>query len=163
MTWSEYLFQKTDSQGSALEVQGKLLDWTGSLPDASKGLIPLDEYFTGPYRTLATEFELNGRDKILKYLCLFQLGQFYNLSTRNQEAYEVKALVAEGLVETLGDLNSLSMRAVSVLAYEYLIQGRLREAEENFKRLAEFQHDVSAKTRQLTLSLFNVKEWLNTL
>jgi tetratricopeptide (TPR) repeat protein len=149
VSWSEFIFQLSGSQGTMLEVEGKLKVWTSSLsPDIRDYLLQVVEnYFTGPYRSIAKVFEEEGGDKELPYLCLFQLGAFYNLSARLEEAFEVKKSVAEGLVGLLGERHPLSLMAESAYALEFLGQGRMREAEETFGRLAQIQREVIGPDR----------------
>lgn len=144
VSWSEFVFQSSGSQGTMLEVEGKLKVWVRSLSpeiqDYLSGVV--QNYFAGPYRTVSKVFEEDGGDKTLPYLCLFQLGEYYNLSVRLEEAFQVKKTVAEGLVELLGEKNPLSLKAVSAYTLELFGQGRMREAEEAFGRLAEIQREV---------------------
>jgi tetratricopeptide (TPR) repeat protein len=138
-SWSEYIFQLSGSQGTIVEVQGKLKIWRDDLSQDLKDCLLLENYFVGPYRAVAKYFGDDGGDKTLPYICLFQLGEFFNLSDRLKEAFEVKKTVAEGLVGLLGENHPLALKAESAYALEYLGQGRFREAEELFGRLAEIQ------------------------
>lgn len=142
VSWSEYIFQLTGSQGLILEVQAKLKLWRDELsPDLNEPIL-LEDYFVKPYRTVSNIFRDDGGDKTLPYLCLFQLGEFFNISGRIEEAFEVKKQVAEGLVDLLGEKHPLALKAESAYALEYLGQGRFREAEEAFGHLAEIQREV---------------------
>ena len=59
----------------------------------------------------------------------------------------MKKTVAEGLVTLLGERNPLYLKAKSAYAIEYLGQGRMREAEATFRRLAQIQKEVIGTDR----------------
>jgi hypothetical protein len=147
VSWSEFLFQLSGSQGTILEVESKLKIWRSTLPEDLKDSFPLKNYFTGPYRAAADFFGQEGGDKTLPFLVLFQLGEFLNLSFRTEEAFAVKKTVAEGLVNLLGERNPLSLKAESAYAIEFITRGLLREAEETFGRLAQIQREVIGEDR----------------
>jgi len=147
VSWSEFLFRISGSQGTVLEVQSKLDTWRRGLSQDLKDHLILDRYFSMPYRSISEVFAEDGGDKTLPYLCLFQLGEYYNLAARLEEAFEVKKTVAEGLVDLLGERNPLSLKAESAFAIEYLGRGAYREAEETFGRLAQIQLEVLGEDR----------------
>ncbi|KAH9210609.1 hypothetical protein DL95DRAFT_448675 [Leptodontidium sp. 2 PMI_412] len=147
VSWSEFVYRLSGSQGTALEVESKLKIWKASLKDEMKNLLPLGSYFSGPYRAAAEEFNQNGGDKTLPFLTLYQLGEYFNLATRIQEAFQVKRTVAEGLVKLLGERNPLALKAESAFALEYLGQRLFPEAESTFARLAQIQREVIGKNR----------------
>lgn len=149
VSWSEFILQLSGSQGTMLEVEGKLKVWVSGLSQEIKDYLSriVKSYFTGPYKAISRGFEADGGDKTLPFMCLFQLGEFYNLSARLDEAFEVKKTVAAGLVDLLGERNPLSLKAESAYAIEYLGQGRMREAEETFRRLAQIQREVIGTDR----------------
>jgi hypothetical protein len=142
VSWSEFLFQLGGSQGTVLEVESKLKIWRKGLSKELQDILILDRYFSGPYRAVAEEFQADGGDKTLSYLCLFQLGAYLNLAARIEEAFEVKRVVARGLIELLGERHPLALMAESEFAFEYLQQRRFPEAEATFRRLAQIQREV---------------------
>ncbi|PMD60732.1 uncharacterized protein K444DRAFT_388061 [Hyaloscypha bicolor E] len=142
VSWSEFIFQLSGSQGTVLEVESKLNIWRETLSKAFQDILVLDRYFSGPYRAVAEEFREDGGDKTLSYLCLFQLGAYFNLATRIEEAFEVKRVVARGLIDLLGERHPLALMAESEFAFEYLQQRRFPEAEATFRRLAQIQREV---------------------
>jgi Tetratricopeptide repeat len=142
VSWSEFIFQLSGSQGTVLEVESKLKIWRKGLSKELQDILILDRYFSGPYRAVAEEFQADGGDKILSYLCLFQLGAYLNLAARVGEAFEVKRVVARGLIELLGERHPLALMAESEFAFEYLQQRRFPEAEATFRRLAQIQREV---------------------
>lgn len=146
VSWSEFIFQINGSQGTVLEVESKLKIWQKRLND-STGYLPLEGYFSNPYRAAADYFVRDGGDKTLPYLILFQLGAFYNLSARRDEAFRVKQMVAEGLVGLLGERDPLALMAESAFALEFITQGRFPEAEEIFVKLAQIQREVLGTER----------------
>jgi len=147
VSWSEFVYRLSGSQGMALEVESKLKIWRNGLEDELKTMLPLGSYFAGPYRAAADGFDEDGGDKTLPFLTLYQLGEFLNLSTRLGEAIQVKKTVAEGLVRLLGERNPLALKAQSAFALEYLGQRRFLEAEATFKRLAQIQREVIGTDR----------------
>lgn len=147
VSWSEFVYRLSGSQGMALEVESKLKIWRNGLEDELKTMLPLGSYFAGPYRAAADGFDEDGGDKTLPFLTLYQLGEFLNLSTRLWEAIQVKKTVAEGLVRLLGERNPLALKAQSAFALEYLGQRRFLEAEATFKRLAQIQREVIGTDR----------------
>ncbi|KAK0129464.1 hypothetical protein ONS96_000035 [Cadophora gregata f. sp. sojae] len=142
VSWSEFVYHLSGSQGIALEVASKLRSWKAGLDDEVRNMLPLGIYFAGPYRAAADGFDENAGDKTLPFLTLYQLGEFLNLSTRIKEAFQVKKTVAEGLAKLLGERNPLSLKAESAFALEYLGQRRFSEAEATFGRLAQIQREV---------------------
>ncbi|KAH8805238.1 hypothetical protein F5884DRAFT_443080 [Xylogone sp. PMI_703] len=142
--WSEYIFSSSRSQKTVLEVGSKLKVWAQSLsPNTRKPLEPvIDNYFTGPYRTVSDALEQYGGDKSLPYLCLFQLGAFYSLSSHSEKAFEVRQIVSDALMKELGERNSVALTAESALAREHLLQGHLRIAQESFSHIARIQQEV---------------------
>ena len=147
VSWAEFIFQLSGSQGAVLEVESKLKIWRSTLPEELKGSFPLKDYFTGPYRAAANYFGQEGGDKTLPFLVLFQLGEFLNLSFRREEAFAVKKTVAEGLVNLLGERDPLALKAESAYAVEFISRGLLRQAEETFGRLAQIQREVIGEDR----------------
>jgi hypothetical protein len=147
VSWSEFIFHISGSQGTVLEVESKLKIWRKALSPDLRDLLHLKSYFSGPYRTAAKEFEDDAGDKTLPYLCLFQLGEYYNLAARIEEAFQVKRIVAEGLVSLLGERHPLALIAQSAFALEYLGQRRFPEAEATFGRLAQIQREVLGTER----------------
>jgi hypothetical protein len=142
VSWSEFIFQLSGSQGTVLEVESKLKIWREELSNEVKDILILDRYFSGPYRAAAEAFQEDGGDKTLAYLCLFQLGEYFNLAARIEEAFEVKRTVARGLIDLLGEQHPLALMAESAFALEYLGQRRFTEAEVTFRRLAQIQREV---------------------
>ncbi|KAG4444114.1 hypothetical protein IFR05_000343 [Cadophora sp. M221] len=147
VSWSEFVYRLSGSQGMALEVESKLKIWKANLKDEMKNLLPLGKYFGGPYRAAAEGFNQNAGDKTLPFLTLYQLGEYLNLATRIQEAFQVKRTVAEGLVKLLGERNPLALKAESAFALEYLGQRLFPEAESTFARLAQIQREVIGEDR----------------
>ncbi|PVH76933.1 hypothetical protein DL98DRAFT_280469 [Cadophora sp. DSE1049] len=147
VSWSEFVYHLSGSQGMTLEVESKLRIWKDGLEDEMKNLLPLGNYFAGPYRAAADGFDENAGDKTLPFLTLYQLGEFLNLSTRIEEAFQVKKTVAEGLIKLLGERNPLALKAESAFALEYLGQRRFPEAEATFGRLAQIQREVIGTDR----------------
>ncbi|KAH6723949.1 hypothetical protein BKA61DRAFT_18727 [Leptodontidium sp. MPI-SDFR-AT-0119] len=147
VSWSEFVYRLSGSRGTALEVESKLKIWKASLKGEIKNLLSLGSYFSGPYRAAAEEFNQNAGDKTLPFLTLYQLGEYFNLATRIQEAFQVKRTVAEGFVKLLGERNPLALKAESAFALEYLGQGLFLEAESTFARLAQIQREVIGEDR----------------
>ncbi|KAL2064379.1 hypothetical protein VTL71DRAFT_4873 [Oculimacula yallundae] len=147
VSWSEFIFDLSGSQGKILEVESKLRLWKEGLTNESKTLVPLGDYFEGPYRTVADSFYESGGDKTLPFITLFQLGEYFNLAVRIQEAFQVKQTVAEGLVNLLGERHPLALKAESAFALEYLGQRKFLEAEATFGRLAKIQREVIGTDR----------------
>ncbi|KAH6684704.1 hypothetical protein B0J14DRAFT_573414 [Halenospora varia] len=142
VSWSEYIFQTSGSQGTMLEVESKLKMWRETLPSELQNILVLVGYFSKPYRAVATFFQEDGGDNTLPYMTLFQLGEYFNLAARGDEAFEIKQTVAEGLVNLLGERNPLALKAQSTFAWEYMNQNRLPEAEAAFRKLAQLQKEV---------------------
>ncbi len=142
VSWSEFTFQISGSQGTILEVEAKLKIWRKELSSELREIFILDSYFSGPYRDVAAAFQKDGGDKTLSYMTLFQLGEFYNLSDRPQEAFEVKQIVEKALVDLLGERNPLALKAQSAFAWEYMNQSLFLDAEAIFRRLAQIQEEV---------------------
>jgi hypothetical protein len=71
VSWSEFIFQISGSQGTVLEVESKLKIWKTTLPANLKDILILEEYFSGPYQAAAKGFEDDAGDKTLPYLSLF--------------------------------------------------------------------------------------------
>jgi tetratricopeptide (TPR) repeat protein len=147
VSWSEFIFQISGSQGTVLEVESKLKIWKAKLPAGLKDILILEEYFSGPYQAASKGFEDDAGDKTLPYLCLFQLGEYYNLAARIEEAFRVKQMVAEGLVNLLGERHPLSLKAEAAFALEYLGQRRFPEAEATFSKLSQIQREVLGEDR----------------
>ncbi|KAE8450767.1 hypothetical protein EG329_005680 [Mollisiaceae sp. DMI_Dod_QoI] len=142
VSWSEFIFQTSGSQGTMLEVESKLKLWRQDLSDELQKILVLDNYFSKPYRAVADAFKEDGGDNTLPYITLYQLGEYFNLAARVEEAFEVKQTVAKALVNLLGERNPLALKAQSTFAWEYLNQSRFPEAEATFRRLAQIQEEV---------------------
>ena len=142
VSWSEFVLHISGSQSKVFEVESKLKIWQSKRLGSTDDHLGIKAYFSGPYRLAAISFGEVGGDKILPYLPLFQLGEYYNLGGRVDEAFKVKKTVANGLIELLGERHPLALKAESALALEYFGQRDFIKAEKRFLALSKIQKEV---------------------
>lgn len=83
--YSEHLYNlKLGETGPISKVQAKLKSWWTFLPPDLKPFLDLGHFYEEPYRKLAEEYTYMGKSKLLRYLCLFKLGD--GLSNRASKA-----------------------------------------------------------------------------
>ena len=140
--WGEYLYDLKSDAGPIEEVKGILKLWYTKLPPASQDQLHIDRYFSGPYRELSMFYGEDGGDKVLPYLPLYRLGEFYLMAANPESAYKVKKVVADGLTEVLGKRHPLTLRAMSTLALDSIITSRMRDAEKTYSEISQLQLEV---------------------
>jgi tetratricopeptide (TPR) repeat protein len=93
-------------------------------------------------RELSVFYWEDGGDRVLSYLPLYRLGEFYLMAGDPESAYKVKKSVADGLAEVLGKRNPLTLRAMSTLTLDSIITGRMRDAEKTYREISRIQLEV---------------------
>ncbi|TVY29026.1 Vegetative incompatibility protein HET-E-1 [Lachnellula hyalina] len=146
--WSEYLIDFSGTIGRVSRVYGGLESWLKGLPCSSRDLVSLDAFFSGPYAKLSDFYEKDGKDKLLKYLCLYRLGDFYQSQGDIEPQYKVRKEVADGLEGILGEENPLTLRAKVTLAFIYTNKGELIKALNICLEVSIIQKDVIGMDRQ---------------
>jgi len=148
VTWSESLFEIKSKSGigSQIQVKSILLEWYGRLPNKSKEKVPVGKFFVAAHESLCTKFMEKAEDKILPYLPLVRLGQYFNVGGKTSadfpKAYEYKMTVAAGFEAALGYRNPLTLRAKTQVFKEFFFQKRFDEAETGFEEIASIQREV---------------------
>ncbi|MCJ1284702.1 hypothetical protein MMC26_004038 [Xylographa opegraphella] len=148
VTWSEVLFDLKKLIGPDAQVQVRiaLQSWVDLLPTRTKEQIPIAAYFILPHQSLNKELEEEGNDKLIPFLPLVRLGEYFNLGGVSREdwqaAYECKKTVAEGYAKVLGGRNPLTLRARTALLLEYFWQTRFDEAERELLEICKIQAEV---------------------
>ncbi|KAH7321537.1 hypothetical protein BKA65DRAFT_598695 [Rhexocercosporidium sp. MPI-PUGE-AT-0058] len=164
--YSEYLYDYSSREISPISnVQAKLRSWLALLPPDSKKHLTLDDFFEEPYRELAEAYDQGNGSSILKYLCLFQLGNFYGLQAKPQPRYETLKEVAEGLEAILGREEPLVLRAKYMFAACLLPRREFTRALNLARTVSEIQKIVCGLERNdywATLQLVAVLQFLMT-
>jgi len=148
VTWSETLFQLKPNSGVGAHVQIRTLlqGWLDTFPPERQPKIPIESFFVKPHEQLKDEFDDKAGDKILPYLPLIRLGQYFNVGGRNNQehrrAYQYKMVVAEGFEDVLGYRHPLTLRARTEVFKEYFYQKRFDEAEHGLAEIVEAQREV---------------------
>jgi tetratricopeptide (TPR) repeat protein len=148
VSWSETLFQLKPNAGvgAHVEIRKLLQEWLDTLPPESQRKIPIESFFVKPHEQLEEEFKDKAGDKILPYLPLVRLGQYFNVGGRNNQdhrrAYLYKMVVATGFEDVLGYRHPLTLRAKTELYKEYFYQKRFDEAEHGLVEIAKAQREV---------------------
>jgi tetratricopeptide (TPR) repeat protein len=145
--WGEYLYDLKSDTGPIEEVKGLLKLWYTKLPPASKDQLHIDRYYSWPYRELSMFYREDSGDKVLPYLPLYRLGEFYLMAADPESAYKVKKVVADGLTEVLEKRHPLTLRAVSTLALDSIITGCMRDAEKTYSEISQIQLEVVGEDR----------------
>lgn len=118
VSWSENIFIFTDRNGldRQLDVEIRIADWYGGLPDPDKPDLNLATYFIQPYQSVSQQLSGNSEPPVLQYLALMRPAHYLNLGGRTEEdfmlALQLKETVVNGLTEHLGptDRNTLLAR-----------------------------------------------------
>ena len=148
VTWSEILFGLTQKTGLGpqVHVHAILRSWYKFLPDEVKDRIPIGKYFVASHESLNEIFFDQAEDKVLSYLPLVRLGEYFNLGAESQEgwqrAYEYKAAVVDGFLMVLGARSPMTLKAKTALLQEYFWQTRFDEAEQGLLDVSNTQREV---------------------
>ena len=148
VTWSEVLMQLKPKSGvgAPIQVRTELLKWHKTLPPETGRKIPFSKYFVNPYKSLNVEFDEKGGDKLLPFLPLVRLGDYFNVGGVNdadfQKAYEYKLIVASGYEQVLGPRHPRTLLAKTEVFKEFFVQNRFDEAANGLRDLALIQQEV---------------------
>jgi tetratricopeptide (TPR) repeat protein len=165
VSWSETLFQLKPKSGISSQIQVKTMvtEWYERLPPDTEEKIPIQDYFVKAHETLSSIFADRGEDKLLPYLPLVRLGQYFNVGGRTdadfQRAYDYKMTVAAGFERDLGPRNPLTLRAKTEVFKEFFFQKRFDEAVSGLKAIARIQLEVTGEDVPdyfITLQLFGL-------
>lgn len=138
--WCEYIMRDDDQLRIPFVGKAKLSQWRSNLPDRSKCLVGLEDYFEGPYTTLSHQYRGEGRDKEPEWLALYRLGKYYLLSNA-EKAYPIFKSVLEGLRQLLGEDNPLTLRVKGDWAVVLFKRGKMSEARETFMEIWRVQQE----------------------
>ena len=145
VTWSEVLFRlDNDDFSAAIDVRTDLESWFTLLPPDAKRIVPINQYFDLPYRSLTSFFDESGGDRLLPLLCQARLGDYWSLngSPDMETGTNLLKKVAEGFRELLGARNPLSLQAECNFLIEYSWMNRWCEARDGLSRVARIQQEV---------------------
>ncbi len=145
--WAEYLRSRDHAFSIPFMVYGDLRRWASSLPDDLSAIVHLERYFEGQYKDLSDQFRMEGHDRLLQWLCLWELADYYGLSATLEVADPLRKLIVKGLTKLLGDEHALTLRASAKSALIDLKQGRMREARDAFLQIASVQRDAVSRDR----------------
>jgi tetratricopeptide (TPR) repeat protein len=149
---SETLFQLKPKPGIGLQVQFKsaLSGWYDKLSAGLRERIPIEEFFVESHEVLSNELLEAGTDKVVPYLPLIRLGQYFNVGGRTasdfQKSYQYKEKVVKGLKEVLGVQHPLTLRAETDFYKEFFFPKRFDEAVQGFREVADLQGSVVGKS-----------------
>lgn len=168
VTWSEVLFElkRRSGLGAQVQVRAALQSWYELLPPKTRERVPISAYFITSHESLNKELVNEGGDKLLPYLPLVRLGEYFNLGAESrgdwQTAYNYKKTVAEGYEELLGGRNPITLRARTTLLQEYFWQTRFDEAERDLLEVSTIQREVLGEDvvdYSLTLQLLGLAQF----
>jgi tetratricopeptide (TPR) repeat protein len=148
VTWSETLFllKPNSGVGAHVQIRTMLQSWLDTIPPDRQREIPIESFFVKPHEQLRDEFNDKAGDRVLPYLPLVRLGQYFNVGGRNnqdhQRAYQYKVAVAAGFEDVLGYRHPLTLRARTEVYKEYFYQKRFGEAEHGLTEIVEAQREV---------------------
>ncbi len=148
VTWSEVLFDLKRRPGldPQLTVRVTLQKWVETLPPETQKRLSMEDFFVTPHESLGKDLEHLAEDKILQYLPLVRLGEFFNIAGQSREelqkAYKYERTVAEGYTALLGARNPITLRARVAMLKEYFWQIRYDEAEKDLSQIAGIQRDL---------------------
>jgi tetratricopeptide (TPR) repeat protein len=148
VTWSEVLMQLKPKSGvgALIQVRTDLLKWHATLPPETGRKIPILEYFVKPYESLNVEFDEKGGDKLLPFLPLVRLGEYFNVGGVNdadfEKAYAYKVKVAAGYERIMGPRHPQTLVARTEVFKEFFVQNRFDEAANGLRDLAQLQQKV---------------------
>lgn len=151
--WSEYV---TDLKRDAVPVAGaerQLIAWHDTLDsDRRDKLYPLKCYFVVPYRAVASAYMEAGVDRILGWLALMRLGNFYMTRGNKTDANEVRERVANGLREILGERHPLVLKAEDDVAWQHMWAGDLVTPRAMFTKITAAYLVVSGPSDALFMA-----------
>ncbi|KAK1765484.1 hypothetical protein QBC33DRAFT_544415 [Phialemonium atrogriseum] len=140
--WAECIFKADDGFHLPFQVNAKLQQWWAELPPKSKDRLRIERYFEGQYTALSDQYNAEEKDKVLQWLCLYELASYYSLSSDFETAKPILETLVKGLTDLLGEENPLTLRAASKGAHLYFGEGRMRKARDVFQQIAEIQRRV---------------------
>ncbi len=131
--WSEYFSKANHDFGTQFEVYVQLRRWRGRLPDDLRSEIDLEHYYEGQYRKLSEAYKQEGNDKILQWLYLYQLVDYYAYTSTPQEDHSIRKDLFEGVKKVLGDEDPLTLRVKLKLALFYIKLGSMEDAGDTLR------------------------------
>ncbi|KAL7624126.1 hypothetical protein AAE478_005683 [Parahypoxylon ruwenzoriense] len=137
--WAEYSRRECGQFVQVLRALTNLKSWHKRLSNDEKTLVEIDKYFEKPYNQLSNSFNSNGDDKILPWLVLMSLGDFYYDRVNPSKAARVREHVLGGLQGLLGQEDILLHRARTKVAVTRLYAGKMRAAHRSYSDLANIQ------------------------
>lgn len=155
--YGEYFYDLKDGEiGPILQVLASLRSWSERLTEEQKKKLDLEDYYQDSYSKLAQEYSEVDENNILRYLCLYRLGDFYTLQGKSERRYETFKVVSEGLQEILGRENPLVLKArfmfIACLPprreYEKALE-QATEISELQEKICELEKEDYWKTLQL--------------
>lgn len=151
VTWSEVLFQlkSKSGMGSQIQVRTVLEEWAARLSPEEQEIIAVRTFFLQAHESIGRELSQKSKDKILPYLPLVRLGQFFNTGARStaddEKGLEYKEAVVAGYEEILGSEHPLTLRAKMEVLKQLFFAKRLDEAERGLRHISEIQGRVVGK------------------
>lgn len=148
VSWSEVLFELNlgSGLGAHVRVFRQLLVWTRSLDATTKAEIPIEDFFETPHIHLSQILKDESQDKLLQFLPLVRLGEYYNVSGQTQEewrkAFDYKKDVVAGVTKILGARSPVTLRFRDSMLREYFWQKRFDEVHRESLELAKIQEEV---------------------
>jgi hypothetical protein len=167
VTWSEVLFQlkSKSGMGSQIQVRTVLEEWAARLSPQEQEIVAVKKFFVLAHESIGRELAQKSKDKILPYLPLVRLGQFFNTGARSsaddEKGLEYKEAVVIGYEEILGCEHPLTLRAKMEVLKQFFFAKRLDEAERGLRHISEIQGRVVGKDSLdylSTLQLLGVAE-----
>lgn len=141
--YGEYFYDlKYGEIGPISEVQARLRSWWTLLPKELKEQLNLDDFYQNPYSKLTKEYTKIDGSKVLRYLCLFRLGDFYTLQAKSELRYKTYKEVAEGLQAVLGSEDPLVLRAKYMFVACLTPRREYEEALELATKISELQKTI---------------------
>ena len=110
--YGEYFYDlKYGEVGPISEVQARPKSWWTLLPEELNGKLDLDDFYERPYTRLSQKCAKLDRSKVLQFIYLSRLGDFYTLRCKSELWYKTYKDVADGLQAILGSEDPLFLRA----------------------------------------------------
>ncbi|KAJ2895222.1 hypothetical protein MKZ38_006773 [Zalerion maritima] len=130
-----------------INVESELLEWRGKLSDSQKELLVLSDFFSGPYLRLSDWYSSN-HPKLLKYLCLIPLGQYYFYTMKIAERNQVRERVVHGLTEELGPEDPTTLRQRAEYQVKLIDARKFEEGLSEFREIVDIQRRVVGPSKK---------------
>lgn len=123
ITWAEMKLTDGVDVGPIVDIHASLCAWDEGLDEAQKKRVQISTFMGKPYNDFFSLPEINRNMPDVAYMALRRLGQYHNANgtlSGGRTLKELRKMVAEGFVATLGDKHALTLECMAEWGIEQI-------------------------------------------